>query len=56
MVGKIIYSSQFVRQLDELAQTFYKVKYFGFIEDVDLYIGKSIGEVRVKWNEMFNSY
>lgn len=44
MVGKIIYSSQFARQLDELAQTFYKVKYFGFIEDVDLYIGKRLCE------------
>ncbi len=32
MVGKISYSSQFVRQLDELAQTFYKEEYFIFIK------------------------
>lgn len=32
MVGKISYSSQFVRQLDELAKILYKEEYFGFIK------------------------
>ena len=40
MVGKIIYSSQFVRQLDELSKILYQEEYFGFIEDVDFYIDK----------------
>ena len=32
MVGKIIYSSQFARQLAELAKILYREEYFGFIK------------------------
>ena len=32
MVGKIIYSSQFVRQLHELAKILYREEYFSFIK------------------------
>lgn len=39
MVGEInvIYSENFRNYLDLLAQIFYKLGYFGFIEDVDVY-------------------
>lgn len=40
MVGKIVYSSLFISQLDDLAKVLYSQKYFGFIEDVDHYIDK----------------
>lgn len=40
MVGKVIYSSLFIIQLDDLAQILYKKKYFSFIDDVDEYIDK----------------
>ena len=40
MVGKVIYSSLFIIQLDDLAQILYKKKYFNFIDDVDEYIDK----------------
>ncbi|SFI06145.1 hypothetical protein [Halpernia frigidisoli] len=40
MVGKIIYSDNFISQLDELSKILYTKKYFSFIEDVDFYIDK----------------
>jgi hypothetical protein len=40
MVGEIIYSDNFISQLDELAKVLYLQKYFSFIEDVDFYIDK----------------
>ena len=40
MVGEIIYSPQFLSELDLLAKVLYQQKYFSFIEDVDAYIDK----------------
>ena len=40
MVGKIIYSTLFISELDDLAKVLYQRKYFSFVEDVDVYIGK----------------
>lgn len=40
MVGEIIYSHNFISQLDDLAKILYFKKYFSFIEDVDSYIEK----------------
>lgn len=42
MVGeiKIIYSKNFVDQLDDLTKILYKHNYFGFIEDADSYVDK----------------
>ena len=40
MVGEIIYSPQFLSELDLLAKVLYQQKYFSFIEDVDANIDK----------------
>ncbi|MGS0748357.1 hypothetical protein [Halpernia sp. GG3] len=40
MVGEIIYTDNFISQLDELAKVLYFQKYFSFIEDIDFYIDK----------------
>ena len=42
MVGeiKIIYSKDFVDDLDDITKILYKYDYFGFIEDADFYVDK----------------